>query len=555
MWYSNNGTRWTRLATAERVINGATDPHINSLLEAADGVYAAGWERDGNRIDAAIWTSGDGINWHPVLTAPTAFAGGGDRVITSLAAVGTGSVPTGFVAVGGVRLGAEWQPASWISPNGASWSEPSHDFAMGVRPQGAGTDAIVRSMSIATNGPESATLVAVGGSTTAQRLWHSADGVHWSELALPAGAARSPAWTASLVASSGPALIVASGVAGEPHVLVDPARGWIEPSAQPSVFGPIEPSAQPVGAARGPAGLVLAVHMVRPAQSLNSAVADRASLEFLASLDGAAWRAQPAGSAFAGSTVEGLTAFDGRFVAVGTRPVGGRPQAAAWTSTNGITWSAGSVLDQSALAGRAVPESVANGVCARGAIVVAVGAATSHGVTVARAWASRDGVHWGTARMAAAPRPTGSYRMTGCAGVGSNFEAYGTARLAGPAGTAGPLLASTWIGSASGAAWEAQSNDAYGDLPGPVLDLAGSARSWLALVAADQVPPDGEASPITLYESADNGANWQTLDTTGDPWTGAGPPQLDEVSWSATTPVVVGQVDGQLAIWTGLPSS
>jgi hypothetical protein len=541
VWYSSNGTRWTRLGAAERVVNGATDPHVNSLTVASDGVYAAGWQRDGARIDAAVWMSADGVHWRPVLTAQSAFAGGGDRMITSLVAVGTGNVPTGFVAVGGVRLGADWEPASWISPNGASWSEPSHAFAMAARPQGPGGDTVVRAMSIATNGPESATLVAVGGSTTAQRLWRSSDGVHWAELALPAGAARSPGWTATLVGSEGADLALASGVAGEPHVLIDPGKGWIEPSSQPSVFGAVQVSAQPVGATRGTTELLLAVDVLRPPQVIDTGAGDEVTMEFLTSSDAVTWRAQPPGPVFAGATVRAITTFRDRFVAVGTRTTGGQSRAAAWASTNGITWEAAAVPT--------VASSTADGVCGRRADVMAVGAETVRGITAAAAWASTDGLHWKAARVVPAPGPAVSHRMAGCAAVGSAVEAYGTALIA------GAVAPTTWAGAAFGAQWVQQSDNAFGGLPTPVADLAASGRSWLALVVADPQPAAGVAdSPTALYASTDDGASWQPLDTTTSPWPGVGPPVLDELTWWAAYPVVAGQVDGRLAVWTGTSS-
>jgi hypothetical protein len=558
VWYSSNGSRWTRLQAAERVINGASAPHISTLTVASDGVYAAGWESDGSRIDAAVWTSADGVNWHPVLTAEAAFAGGGDRMITGLVPVGTGNVPTGFVAVGGVRLGTHWEPASWISPNGASWSEPSHAFARAPRPQGDEGDVIVRGMSIATDGPESATFVAVGGSATAQRLWYSSDGVRWTELRLPSGAARSDGWSATLVSSNGAAIVVASGVAGQPHVMIDTGKAWVEPSAQPSVFGSVRASALPVGEAAGSAGLVLAVQVVRHPQVVDSGEGNKASLEFLASSNGTTWRSRPAGPAFAGATVRGITwvkgsSSRGRFVAVGARTVGGRPRAAAWVSDDGIAWTPASLLDQTPLEHRALPVSVADGACVRGSVIVAVGNAITPGSTAARAWASVDGVHWRAARMASVPRHAGSYEMAGCAATGSGFAAYGSGRVAGTGGTTGRASPTTWEGTASGAAWAQQANDAFSDLPAPLVGLSGSARNWLALVAGDSVPSAsaGVDSSAVLYASTDNGSTWQPLDTTTGPWAGAGLPQLDEVTWSATTPLVAGEVDGRLVVWSG----
>jgi hypothetical protein len=555
IWYSSNGTRWTRLTAAERVVNGATDPHISSLTVASDGVFAAGWQQDGSHTDAAVWTSTDGVHWHPVLTAQAAFAGGGDRIITDLVAVGTGTVPFGFVAVGGVRLGTGWQPASWISPNGVSWSEPSRAFTAPPRPQGSAGDAIVRSMSIATNGPQSATLVAAGGSATAQRVWRSADGIHWSEIPLPTGPSDSSEWTASLVSSNGTSLAVASGTAGEPHVLIDPGTGWTEPSAQASVFGGVQTQVTPVSVARGPAGLVLAVNIVHSPQALGPARAADTSLEFLSSADGATWRSAPAGPVFAGATVSAIAPLGRRYIAVGSRTIGSQPRAVAWASANGIDWGPASLLDTPSPAHGPAVESNAAGECARGGVLAAVGAVAERGVTAPRAWTSSDGVHWTAARVTTAPRPPKWSRMLGCVTVGSAFEAYGTVRQAGPSGTYGPLSDAVWTKSATSTAWVPQDSDAFDRLPGPVTDLANWSRSWLGLVAGDSVLAGQAGSSSSLYVSTDNAAGWQPLDTSVDPWAGATPAQIDEVTWWGATPVVVGQVDGELAVWTGAPTS
>src|SRR5262249_22189271 len=72
MWYSTDGQHWPRLSRAEKVIGGADDAHITTLLVTPRGIDAAGSVRDGPHTDAALWTSGDGIDWRQVRTATTA---------------------------------------------------------------------------------------------------------------------------------------------------------------------------------------------------------------------------------------------------------------------------------------------------------------------------------------------------------------------------------------------------------------------------------------------------------------------------------------------------
>jgi hypothetical protein len=74
-WSSNDGNHWTEDVNAEKTVSASVDPRINALLVEGDVVYAAGSARVGSSTEAAVWTSGDGINWHLVGSAQTAFAG------------------------------------------------------------------------------------------------------------------------------------------------------------------------------------------------------------------------------------------------------------------------------------------------------------------------------------------------------------------------------------------------------------------------------------------------------------------------------------------------
>jgi hypothetical protein len=593
LWYSSTGARWTALNAADRVIAGADDPHIDTLLATDDGVFAGGWDRSGPSVVAAVWTSGDGINWHPVLSAEAAFGGPGGHLITALAPLGTG-----IVAVGGSRTGTRWSPASWISPNGASWSEPSTAFALGVRPQPDAADAIVRALdaipTLSTNPALAQTvqLVAVGGGPTAQRMWESTDGLHWTEQALPPEAAISDDWRASLLGVAGSTTVVADSDAGQPHLLVRRATEWQEPSANPDVFGAVQSVARAAGLISSTAGLTLAVDINQPSQALGH---NGSSTEFLTSGDGTTWIPVATSAVFAGGTIEGLAAKGTGLVAVGSVAVPGGERAVAWTSLDGRVWRPAAALDPRPVAG----SDQANAVCTSASSEIAVGSVrSSRGVDVARAWVSNDGVHWVVASVAPPGRAGTAAAMSGCTAASlaspggsvptsttfaggsetggrtgatttsvprpgasstggvTGFDAFGTADA--PAATPAPAF---WV-SVHGTQWTQQTASPFGaGFPFPAVDVARSGQVWMATSggAASDLGWAGPASiipaaPSGLWRTTDGGANWQQLDTTGAAWQGDEPAQIDRVALLGGMPVVAGQVDGRLAVWVGTPT-
>ena len=150
VWYSTDGQHWSVLSGADSTIDHDPGAVVNDLLITANGVFAAGSSVNSDRLSAALWYSSDGIHWTTVRSAVSTFFGNGDHVITSLVDIAeTGNPvpgtpgPTGLLAVGGVRIGASWQPASWISPNGFSWSQASESFPLDHEPaQSAGAIAV-----------------------------------------------------------------------------------------------------------------------------------------------------------------------------------------------------------------------------------------------------------------------------------------------------------------------------------------------------------------------------------------------------------------------------
>jgi hypothetical protein len=607
MWYSTNGARWTRLADAEKVVDAADQPEVNALVVAPNGVWAAGSVVDGTDHDGAVWTSTDGIHWSKVDSAKRAFTGDGDHVIEDLASVGTG-----FVAVGAVRTGPEWMPASWISPDGLSWSEASESFPMTPVPA---TDDVGTTVSAVTD-VVGGGLVAVGGSPSAQRVWTSSDGLSWTEIALPAGPATAGGWHLGLVAGAGTTTVVADDVVGEPHLLVDSAGAWKEVTGTANPFGPAGVEAMPTSLVSDDGRLYLAVDVLSHGAALGH---DSWSAMVLSSADGSSWTLEASGGPFAGHRLHALLPVTGGLAAAGgqagpsgrtgppnqTGPSGQAPaatlwsssaspssplgqawvaagtpatfgggssppedalalarvgldvvavgseqdQAVGWVNTGAGAWRATGALDTSPALGPEFPE----GACAGPDTVVAVG--TGQGGAPgqrALAWSSPRGDSWQAASVTPAPTPGEQERMTGCLTTGNGFLAYGGS--AGPAGTTDPAL---WQ-SSDGTNWTRQDVTAFsGEGGGAVTDLALRGTTWLAVSGGVTSPPTGASagSTVGLWRSSDAGGVWQQLPTVATPWSGAIDSQVDEVGFAGTSAVVAGQVDGQLAVWVGTPAA
>ncbi|MGI8492981.1 MAG: hypothetical protein ACR2KC_06050, partial [Acidimicrobiales bacterium] len=115
IWYSTDGSHWSRLADAERAVSAQPGASIRTVAVTAHGVFMAGTITSLAGVDAGLWSSADGVAWSRVSSADASFAGGDGHLIEGLA-----SLNNGLVAVGAVRSSTgQWSPASWISPDGA----------------------------------------------------------------------------------------------------------------------------------------------------------------------------------------------------------------------------------------------------------------------------------------------------------------------------------------------------------------------------------------------------------------------------------------------------
>jgi hypothetical protein len=578
MWSSTNGRQWSELPDAERVIGISPGAQVHALLAEGDFVYAAGSMQSGSALQAALWASADGINWHLVGSAGPSFSGPGGRVIYSLAPLNTG-----LVAVGALAAGRGWVPASWISPDGQSWSLPSEDFpgAGGVSAVAGGGFGLsggsaARSVSAVPTLAGPTSVVAAGGGPTAQYTWQSSDGLHWTALPLPAAAAQAGSWRAETAASTVDTTVVLDSEPGQPYLLTDSRPGgsasgsgtWAQPSSVPTVFGPVRAEVVPVNVQTVAGHIELSVDVVVRPQSIGSA---RVSNDVLTSTDGSNWALAPPGTALSGSppTIPVPGALTTR-LPTGWLAVASRSGAAplVWSSPTGATWkpvgalsvaqpvAGGSSSANGSSSAGVVPSTWVNGMCAarlpsvsgEGAValhyvaatvgssavttpspIAAGGTTTTSGQDLATstpsAWVTNNGTTWRSATVNAGP-PSGAIQsMSGCGQTGSALSAFGTGTA--PAGAPEPAL---WR-SIDGTTWSRVPVPAFtADAPNPLVALATDGDYWLAAANPDptadlldpaqsdgpgRAAPSGSDAGVGPTASVENGRDGLWLSTNG----------------------------------------
>ena len=568
LWSTADGRSFGEQPAAEKTLTSTPGARVSTLMAEGDVVYAAGSVDAGPKPAAAVWSSSDGLHWHAIRTAANSFAGPGGRVIYSLAPLGTG-----LVAVGAVNPGSGWVPASWVSPDGASWSLPSTDFPGSpprpATPAGAGVygeagGSAVRSVSAVPTFAGSAAVVAAGGGATGQAAWRSTDGLHWSPVGLPAAVAASTGWRATVAAGTINTTVVVDGDPGQAHLLTDTAAGWSQPSANPGVFGPVQPYARPVSLRVSGGRLLLTVELTTDPQAIGS---PSTTVRTLASADGTSWSAVPAGTGSPASLpTPGALArrVPSGWAAVGTTSTG---RLEAWSSPDGRAWTpagllpvataaapAGTVPAVGGLCGPAGSTAPASELAAVGSVPQPASASSGTGPTgrTAAAWVSPAGATtWKRATVSPSPAAGGTETMTGCSAAGGGLVAWGSST-----GTGGASVPAVWR-SSNGASWTRSDVAAFTPgSAGPLTSLALAGRDWLAVARLRTAAGPAatlESGQVTLWLSPDGGSTWQQVDTATPPWLGTGSSAVCLVAFAGRTPVLAGTVDGRLAVWTGAP--
>jgi len=172
VWTSVDGTSWSRVPYDDTVFGGAS---INSVTVGGPGLVAVGEVNS----DAAVWTSIDGVTWSRVPHDDTVFGGADDQVMNSVTVGGPGLVAVGFDGIleEYYVFSEEMNAAVWTSRDGISWSRVPHDETVfGDGNDGIGTPAM---LDVTVGGPG---LVAVGVNRGEVPVWTSIDGIVWTPV-------------------------------------------------------------------------------------------------------------------------------------------------------------------------------------------------------------------------------------------------------------------------------------------------------------------------------------------------------------------------------------
>ncbi len=178
VWTSPDGVTWSRVTHDEAVFGGEGDQSMTSVTAGGPGLVAVGTDGPVKNSDVAVWTSPDGVTWSRVTHDEAVFGGGGNQSMTSVTAGGPG-----LVAVGTDASNDDGDPAVWTSPDGVNWSRvPDEAVSGGEDRELMGADRQVME-SVTAGGPG---LVAVGFegsfSNSDAAVWTSPDGVNWSRV-------------------------------------------------------------------------------------------------------------------------------------------------------------------------------------------------------------------------------------------------------------------------------------------------------------------------------------------------------------------------------------
>jgi hypothetical protein len=311
------------------------DVALRAVASGPQGLVAVGERGD----DAGVWVSVDGTAFAAVDAAASGLAGPGLQLVGGFAVLG-GGADARFVAVGAdsavTGTTTELDAAIWTSTNGRDWTRAPH-----ARTQlGGPGDQVMTAVTAAGPG-----LVAVGHDGDAAAAWTSSDGLRWTRVGSDSftgeGQRRVRAVAAVLDG------IVAVGSETGPDLIERPAV-WasIDGTAWARTPVPLRTS-DAAGASDAPTGSLRAV-LVTSEQVLAVGDVDGDAAVWT-STNGVSWTAVPAsvagsedGDPVLGGTgqqsITGLAAtatVEGlRFVAVGRDGDG----AAAWWSDDGFRW-------------------------------------------------------------------------------------------------------------------------------------------------------------------------------------------------------------------------
>jgi hypothetical protein len=171
VWTSVDGTIWTRVPHDPAVFGTNSDLSMSAVTAGGPGLVAVGLDwSGGSTADAVIWTSVDGFVWDRVPHDEDLFGGVGNQAAVSVAVVGTR-----VVAVG-VERSSDIDAAVWTSEDGIVWQRVPNDQE--ALSEGEMWDVTVGGPGLVSVG----WIGWVGGQNSDAAIWTSADGITWERI-------------------------------------------------------------------------------------------------------------------------------------------------------------------------------------------------------------------------------------------------------------------------------------------------------------------------------------------------------------------------------------
>jgi hypothetical protein len=203
VWTSDDGLTWSRVTDDGAIFDGSQRQSMSGVAFGPGGLVAVGFDESGGDLDAAVWTSQDGLAWTKVPADPEVFGGAGDQRMKAVAAAGPG-----YVAVGDSLVDGHYDGMLWTSPDGITWTRVDDRTFAG--------DADETIAAVTAGGPG---VVAAGSvydeATDSQRplVWTSEDGSTWT-LADDADLAGGPDYQGIGALTAFGSGVIAGGVDG-----------------------------------------------------------------------------------------------------------------------------------------------------------------------------------------------------------------------------------------------------------------------------------------------------------------------------------------------------
>jgi hypothetical protein len=181
VWTSPDGVTWSRVPHDEEIFGGIYGQSMRSVTVGGPGLVAVGLHgphdhSDGSGLDdlnAAVWTSVDGITWSRIPANDAVFGGAGHQMMSSVTAGGPGLVAVGSDSPVGDEEHMYTYSAVWTSLDGTEWSRVALDELV----IGGGYSAMYSVVA------GDLGLVAVGYHESHIPIWTSMDGITWSRVA------------------------------------------------------------------------------------------------------------------------------------------------------------------------------------------------------------------------------------------------------------------------------------------------------------------------------------------------------------------------------------